>query len=55
MRPTSVRFSHAHGSASRRRSNFVVGKTTQKAAPTMTLAEKNAHAAQVTPLVVEAA
>ncbi|MDW6002307.1 hypothetical protein [Vibrio mangrovi] len=55
MRPTAVRFSHTHGSASRRRASFAASKPTKKVAPAMTPAEKRAHEAPDTSADVKAA
>ncbi len=43
MGPTAVRFSHAHGSPSRRRCSFATNTPMKKVSPVMTPAEKNAH------------
>jgi hypothetical protein len=45
MHPIAVRFSHTHGSASRRRSSFVTSKSIKKHAPVTTPVEKHAHEA----------
>ncbi len=43
MRPAAVRFSHSHGSASRRRASFAASRPKVKVAPVMTPAEKRVH------------
>jgi hypothetical protein len=55
MRPTAVRFSQAHGSASRRRSSFATIPALKKTASAMTPAEKNAHMAFEPAAVIQAA
>lgn len=43
MHPASVRFSHTHGSASRRRCSYATLRAHKKVTTPMTPAEKNVH------------
>ena len=48
MRPTSAKYTHDHGSASRRRSGFAMAKVSHKSSPVKTPAEKRAFDSQKT-------